>query len=111
MTFLRLLSVSARQNFTYHCHRSVGWYHTALANYHKAIHFLGANDDEMSYDNSPYIKALSDQCAIRKGTGQTVLEVDTPLVEQMPLLDVLFTDFAEPSQKFGFDVGPVCFRG
>lgn len=111
MTFLRLLSVAARQNFTYHCHRSVAWYHMAADNYNKAMRFLGANDEEMSFDNNPYIKAIVDGCALRKGSDKTVLEINTPQVEQMPFVDVLFSDFAEPNQKFGFDVGPVCFQG
>ncbi|XP_043533780.1 collagen alpha-1(V) chain-like [Chiloscyllium plagiosum] len=64
MTFLRLLSVSARQNFTYHCHRSVAWHHLATDNYDKAMRFLGSNDEEMSFDNNPYIKAIVDGCAV-----------------------------------------------
>ena len=30
----------------------------------KAMRFLGSNDEEMSYDNSPYIRALVDGCAV-----------------------------------------------
>ena len=47
----------------------------------------------------------------RKGLDRTVLEVNTPQVEQLPLLDVKITDFGESNQKFGFEVGPVCFQG
>lgn len=65
MTFLRLLTASARQNFTYSCHQSVAWHDATGDSYDKALRFLGANDEEMSYDNNPYIKALSDGCAVR----------------------------------------------
>lgn len=65
MTFLRLLTASARQNFTYSCHQSVGWHDATTDSYHKALRFLGSNDEEMSYDNNPYIKALVDSCSVR----------------------------------------------
>lgn len=47
----------------------------------------------------------------RKGSSRTVLEVSTPRLEQLPLLDVRVMDFGEPGQRFGFEVGPVCFLG
>ena len=28
------------------------------------MRFLGSNDEEMSYDNNPYIRALVDGCAV-----------------------------------------------
>uniref|UniRef100_A0A8C1RFC5 Collagen, type XI, alpha 2 n=1 Tax=Cyprinus carpio TaxID=7962 RepID=A0A8C1RFC5_CYPCA len=110
--FLRLLSVQARQNLTYHCQRSVAWADlTADGGYKRALHFQGANDEELSYETSPYIKALVDGCSYRKGLDRTVLEVNTPQVEQLPLLDIRVSDFGEDNQKFGFEVGPVCFLG
>lgn len=65
MTFLRLLSATARQNLTYNCYQSVAWHDQDLDNYDKAIRFLGSNDEEMSYDNNPYIRAAVDGCAVR----------------------------------------------
>ncbi|NWX51956.1 CO5A1 protein, partial [Steatornis caripensis] len=109
LTFLRLLSVSARQNFTYRCHGSVAWRSAASGDHQRALRFLAANEEELSYDTSPYIKAVTDGCAPRKGSGQTVLEVSTPRPEQLPLLDLRVMDFGEPGQRFGFEVGPVCF--
>lgn len=64
MTFLRLLTASARQNFTYNCHQSIAWYDMSSASYDKALRFLGSNDEEMSYENNPHIKALYDGCAV-----------------------------------------------
>lgn len=64
MTFLRLLSASAHQNITYNCYQSVAWQDAATGSYDKAIRFLGSNDEEMSYDNNPYIRALVDGCAV-----------------------------------------------
>uniref|UniRef100_A0A7N6FKW3 Fibrillar collagen NC1 domain-containing protein n=1 Tax=Anabas testudineus TaxID=64144 RepID=A0A7N6FKW3_ANATE len=110
--FLRLLSVQARQNLTYHCHRSLAWADQSTKNnYSKALHFQGANDHELSYETSPYIKALVDGCSYRKGFDRTVLEINTPQVEHLPLLDIKVSDFGESNQQFGFEVGPVCFQG
>ena len=38
----------------------------------EAIHFLGSNDEEMSYDNNPYIRAIVDGCAV---SGTTTLSL------------------------------------
>uniref|UniRef100_A0A7N6AVP9 Fibrillar collagen NC1 domain-containing protein n=1 Tax=Anabas testudineus TaxID=64144 RepID=A0A7N6AVP9_ANATE len=111
MTFLRLLSAAARQNMTYNCYQSVAWHDQEQDNYDKAIRFLGSNDEEMSYDNNPYIRAMVDGCALKKGYEKTVLEINTPKVEQVPFVDIMFNDFGGSTQKFGFEVGPVCFIG
>ncbi|KAF7235309.1 Collagen alpha-1(V) chain [Varanus komodoensis] len=109
LAFLRLLSLSARQNFTYRCQRSAAWH--SPGGHQRALHFLGANEEDLSYDSSPFVKALEDGCAARKGPAETLLEVNTPAVAQLPLLDVRVADFGEPGQKFGFAVGPACFLG
>uniref|UniRef100_A0A452GS78 Fibrillar collagen NC1 domain-containing protein n=1 Tax=Gopherus agassizii TaxID=38772 RepID=A0A452GS78_9SAUR len=111
MTFLKLLSASARQNFTYNCHQSVAWHDGSSDSYDKALRFLGSNDEEMSYDNNPYIKALYDGCSSRKGYAKTVIEISTPKIDQVPIVDVMINDFGDQNQKFGFEVGPVCFLG
>lgn len=64
MTFLKLLSSSARQNFTYICHQSVAWHDKDADDYDKALRFLGSNDEEMSYDNNPFIRPLMDGCSV-----------------------------------------------
>lgn len=111
MTFLRLLSATARQNLTYNCYQSVAWHDQDLDSYDKAIRFLGSNDEEMSYDNNPHIRAAVDGCALKKGYEKTILEINTPKVEQVPFVDVMFNDFGGATQKFGFEVGPACFIG
>lgn len=111
MTFLKLLSSSARQNFTYICHQSVAWYDAKADNYDKALRFLGSNDEEMSYDNNPFIKPLMDSCSLKQGYSKTVMEINTPRIDQLPIIDVMLNDFGESNQRFGFEVGPVCFLG
>uniref|UniRef100_A0A3B4ZKS0 Collagen, type XI, alpha 1b n=1 Tax=Stegastes partitus TaxID=144197 RepID=A0A3B4ZKS0_9TELE len=111
MTFLKLLSSSARQNFTYICHQSVAWYDAKADNYDKALRFLGSNDEEMSYDNNPFIKPLMDGCSLKQGYSKTVMEINTPRIDQLPIIDVMLNDFGDSNQRFGFEVGPVCFLG
>uniref|UniRef100_A0A3B4U3V0 Fibrillar collagen NC1 domain-containing protein n=1 Tax=Seriola dumerili TaxID=41447 RepID=A0A3B4U3V0_SERDU len=111
MTFLKLLSSSARQNFTYICHQSVAWYDGKADNYDKALRFLGSNDEEMSYDNNPFIKPLMDGCSLKQGYSKTVMEINTPRIDQLPIIDVMLNDFGDSNQRFGFEVGPVCFLG
>jgi len=47
----------------------------------------------------------------RKGQESTVLEIDSPSAELLPITDVAPVDFGSNSQKFGFQVGQVCFNG
>lgn len=60
-------------------------------------------------DSSRLCLSLSLQ--YRKGFDRTVLEINTPQVEHLPLLDIKVSDFGESNQQFGFEVGPVCFQG
>lgn len=49
----------------------MAWHDQEQDSYDKAIRFLGSNDEEMSYDNNPYIRAVVDGCAVsqRKSVG------------------------------------------
>lgn len=76
MTFLRLLSASARQNVTYNCYQSVAWQDAATGSYDKAMRFLGSNDEEMSHDNCPYIRALVDGCAVSVASPRSARPAD-----------------------------------
>lgn len=80
MTFLKLLSASARQNFTYNCHQSVAWHDVSSDSYDKALRFLGSNDEEMSYDNNPYIKVLHDGCAVSMSLGHFFFQLQVSFV-------------------------------
>ena len=70
--FLRLLSVQARQNLTYHCQRSVAWADRSAKDGHqRALQLQAANDEELSYQTYPYIKALVDGCSVSQHTRTT----------------------------------------
>uniref|UniRef100_A0A8C2KCV6 Collagen, type V, alpha 3a n=1 Tax=Cyprinus carpio TaxID=7962 RepID=A0A8C2KCV6_CYPCA len=108
LTFLKLLSATATQTFTYSCQNSVGWYDVASHSHQFAIRFRGSNDEEMTQAKSPFITALYDGC---QGQERTVLQIDSPRSELLPVIDVAVSDFGNNNQKFGFHVGPVCFNG
>lgn len=145
LTFLRLLSASARQNFTLTCQHAAAWYDARAASFARALRFRGANDEELGHDHpAAPIRALHDGCQVRplkprstpfavfflffsgggfpaprpapspqerRGQERTVLEVSSSRVERLPLMDVAVADFGEANQKFGFELGPVCFVG
>uniref|UniRef100_A0A3Q3DJ95 Si:ch1073-286c18.5 n=2 Tax=Hippocampus comes TaxID=109280 RepID=A0A3Q3DJ95_HIPCM len=43
------------------------------------------------------------------GQESTILQMDSPSAELLPIMDVSATDFGNSNQKFGFQVGRVCF--
>ncbi|CAF98140.1 unnamed protein product [Tetraodon nigroviridis] len=65
LTFLQLLSASAKQTFTYNCLNSAAWLHGTSRNYQLALRFRGANEEELTQENTQYISALYDGCQVR----------------------------------------------
>lgn len=41
--------------------------------------------------------------------GKTVFEVDTRQTMMLPIKDIALQDIGEENQKFGFEIGEVCF--
>lgn len=109
--FLKLLSATARQSFTYVCQNSAGWLDGSTRSYTHALRFRGSNGDELTQRNTHYIQPTHDGCQWRSGQERTVLQLDAPLPDVLPLLDVSVSDFGSSKQKFGFSVGQVCFSG
>uniref|UniRef100_A0A3B4CG06 Fibrillar collagen NC1 domain-containing protein n=1 Tax=Pygocentrus nattereri TaxID=42514 RepID=A0A3B4CG06_PYGNA len=111
LTFLKLLSATGRQTFTYTCQNSAGWYSSESRSYQHALRFRASNDEEMTHAKTPFIMPLYDGCQTRKGQERTVLEINSPRSELLPVIDVSASDFGSNNQKFGFQLGPVCFNG
>jgi len=107
LTFLRLLSEQARQNFTFKCKEGVAWFHAFKKNYNKAIKIMGDNEEEFSYSKSLGLKVLADGC--KNKNGETVFQIETEEPKQLPIIDFTAPDFIQARKKFGFEVGPVCF--
>lgn len=107
LRFLRLLSRTAYQNFTYTCENSVAWFSEDLKDYSLALQFIAANDER--FTPLSYRPSISlDQC--QGGRGQSVFQFKTSKTEQLPLADFIPKDFVKQGQKFGFKLGPVCFN-
>merc|ERR1712080_85389 len=85
LTFLRLMSREAHQNFTYTCINSAAWFDSRTGSYDSAIKLQGDNEVEFSaQENRPNI------------------------LGQLPIVDFYPVDYGQQQQAFGFEVGPVC---
>uniref|UniRef100_A0A3P9K2S7 Collagen, type V, alpha 3a n=1 Tax=Oryzias latipes TaxID=8090 RepID=A0A3P9K2S7_ORYLA len=111
LTFLKLLSATAKQTFTYNCQNSAGWFDSTSSSYQHALRLRASNDEELTQAKSPFITAVHDGCQFRRSQERTVLEIAAPSAELLPIIDVAPEDFGKNSQKFGFQVGHVCFNG
>lgn len=65
LTFLQLLSATAKQTFTYNCLNSAAWLHSNTHGYELALRFRAANGEELTHENTHYIAALYDGCQVR----------------------------------------------
>lgn len=112
MTFLRLLSMEASQNITYHCKNSIAYMDEETGNLKKALLLQGSNDMEIRAEgNSRFTyNVLEDSCTKHTGEwGRTVVEYRTQKTSRLPFVDVAPMDVGGPDQEFGLDIGPVCF--
>lgn len=64
LTFLQLLSATAKQTFTYHCLNSAAWLNTATYSHEHALRFRGIDGEELTHENTHYISALYDGCQV-----------------------------------------------
>lgn len=46
----------------------------------------------------------------RKSKSETIFEIRTKNLAQLPIIDFYPVDYGLPHQAFGFSVGPVCFK-
>ncbi|KAL3278655.1 hypothetical protein HHI36_016192 [Cryptolaemus montrouzieri] len=109
LTFLRLGSEIAYQNFTYTCINSVAWYDVNSKNYDLSVKFRGHNEQEFSH-KKVHPNVRFDGCKSRKDKSQTIFEVQTTKLYRLPLIDFYPVDYGGHNQAFGFTVGPVCFK-
>lgn len=109
LTFLRLMSSEAHQNFTYTCINSAAWYDSRTGNFNNAIKLQGDNEVEFTAaENKPNV--ILDGCKSKGAESKTVFEVRTTRLGELPLVDFYPVDYGQQQQAFGFEVGPVCFK-
>ncbi|PRD35212.1 UNVERIFIED_CONTAM: Collagen alpha-1(XI) chain [Trichonephila clavipes] len=109
LTFLRLLSQEAYQNFTYSCTNAVGWYDQEDDSYDRSIEIMG-EDGQIFGPKAPKPLILLDGCKSRKDASKSVFEVRTTKLSRLPLVDFLPRDYGSSDQAFGFEIGPLCFN-
>lgn len=107
LAFLRLLSNRAAQKLTYFCTNSVAWFNQDDANYRHSIKMMGSNDHVIKRFKDKDVSY--DGCKNRRSNAYTIFELRTRKVHQLPVVDILPRDYGQLWQKFGFEVGPVCF--
>lgn len=76
LNFLQLLSATAKQTFTYHCLNSAAWLDAATHSHEQALRFRGANGEDLTHENTHYVRALYDGCQV--GNMDIHLTVHTP---------------------------------
>jgi len=101
--FLHMHSIRARQNITYNCLNSNAY----------GVKLSTFDGSEMYADHElrKYTYRISlDGCQTKNNQwGKTTFEVDTSQTELLPITDVAVQDVGEENQKFGLEIGPVCF--
>jgi len=107
LAFLRLLSMRATQKITYFCTNSVAWYNQDDSDYKMSIKMMGSNDFVIRRFKEKDV--TYDGCKNRRSNAYTIFELKTRKVHQLPIVDILPRDYGQLWQKFGFEVGPVCF--
>jgi collagen type I/II/III/V/XI/XXIV/XXVII alpha len=110
VTFLRLLSTTARQTVTYHCKNSVAAFDKANRDYAKALKLLGSNGVEFSAQGSETYEIIEDGCMNAPSSfDKTVFQYTTKKTARLPIVDVAPVDIGD-DKEFGIDMGPVCFK-
>lgn len=86
MTFLRLLSQEAYQNFTYTCINSAAWFNLKTNNHDMAIKLLGENETEFSAEGiKPSV--LADGCKVSHTLSHKfLLHNITSIIQQINML-------------------------
>lgn len=87
LTFLQLLSATAKQTFTYNCLNSAAWLHSAPQSYELALRFKGANGEELTHENTHYISALYDGCQV--GDAQLSVSANQLFSAPINLMDCI----------------------
>ena len=62
--FLRLLSLEAKQIFTYKCVNSIGWEDQVNGNMDRAFELMGYNEEVITHEY-PDLNVLTDTCKVK----------------------------------------------
>jgi hypothetical protein len=92
---LRVKSERVRQNITYNCFNS-----------NAKLRVLTDKDETSNIKDVADV--ITDDCKLKDSTWRrSVFEIDTEDLEMLPVQDIAIK--ASANEKFGFNIGPVCF--
>lgn len=110
---MKLFSTRARQEVKYFCKNSHAWFNNKGGMARKTVKFLTDNEYELhghSVDMPLKPEVVSDGCQIKDGKWhETVFNFNTNKLDYMPVLDVAAFDIGDGHEKFGMEIGPICF--
>lgn len=112
LTFLQLLSSTARQTITYHCRNSIAFFEKSTGSYDKALRFMAANDLELVANKPKKFRydVKEDGCMAREDKwSKTVFDFTTEKTRRLPIMDVAPYDIGADNQQFGLEIGAACF--
>ena len=64
LNFLKLLSATAHQTFTYLCQNSAGWYDSTTRGYGHALRFRGSGGEELTQETCDEASTTPTSCSI-----------------------------------------------
>lgn len=114
--YMRLNSMKARQNVTFHC-KNIHAHKNSYGSSKKFVKVLTADDFELNtrkHHPKNRLDILEDGCAKRDGQWhKTVFQYESSSIDRLPIQDVaVWFDDEQMERKdleFAIELGPVCF--
>jgi len=109
-TSLRLDHTHVRQNATYNCKNSPA-YRTSEGGKHTFIKFLASDSQEVTaFGKRDKMVVLKDDCHVKDDVWRkTVFEIDTPVMDKLPLRDIAVSGANAQDEFYSVEMGSVCF--
>ena len=109
---MRLNSNRVRQNVTFHCknaHADSDTFGNKGAPFVKIM-----TSDELEVHTSSRLKnrllVLQDECNKKDSRWhKAVFELDTKILDRLPIMDIGVYDVADRNEEFGIELGSLCF--
>jgi hypothetical protein len=107
---LRLDHSHVRQNATYKCKNSPA-YRTSEGGKHTFIKFLASDSQEVTaFGKRNKMVVLKDDCHVKDNVWRkTVFEIDTPVMDKLPLRDIAVSGANAQDEFYSVEMGSVCF--
>lgn len=111
LRYMRLNSMSVRQNITYKC-RNQHAHRDSNGDKDRYVMIKTADGAEVDTDNnrnSMFLDVIKDECNQRDGKWHSaVFELSTSKLNSLPITDIKIRHTFEPTE-FVIELGPICF--